>query len=208
MFVFRSLGRYSSEEESDSDTKSSRREKNRRATMAAPPMQPPTSTTSSRSSRKSQRIEKSNDIPADIVSPSKKESLSSTVTTTTRSQKIVRTARDEFDTGSDSESEIVGNSNFNNSNNRNVDFSRGSSFTSPNSSTRKFSPPKSTIDNSFSRNVSFSTTSPSPSRYLSSQGSASEYASERLNQIRSRLSLGNSGKAIYTAVHYLQCKSV
>ncbi|KAJ8964210.1 hypothetical protein NQ314_005039 [Rhamnusium bicolor] len=186
----RSMGRYSSEEESDSDVKVTKKRENRRATMAAPLMQPPAASTRG---RKSTRL---NDTPEPEIShsPSRRDTKTTTSTTTTRTQRLMKSAQDEFDTGSDSESDIISN-NYNSPRGNDLEFKRSSPMKSaytPNSN--KYSPPKS-IDTSYSslRNISF-TSDASPSRLTSynSPSVASEYASDRLNQIRSRLSLGNS----------------
>ncbi|XP_050305727.1 LEM protein 2-like isoform X2 [Anthonomus grandis grandis] len=187
----RSLGRYSSEEESDTEIKS-KLQKNRRVTMAAP-----ASSSTAKTTRKTVVME------PDVVSSSPKKVIKST--TTTRSSKIVKSVRDDFDTGSDSESDIVASSNkpeksfTNDSYNDEVEFNRRSSPVKSASFSR-YSPAKSTDDLSYSttRNVSFGAGS-SPGRHTSTtfgevgvlSGSlASDYAADRLNQIRSRLSLG------------------
>ncbi|KAJ8950768.1 hypothetical protein NQ318_011261 [Aromia moschata] len=198
------FGEILSEEDSDPDVKVAKKKENRRATMAAPIMQPPVTTTRS---RKSTRL---NDTPEPeiIHSPPKRETRTTTSTTSTRTQKIIKSAHDEFDTGSDSESDIVTN-NYNSIRGGDLDYKRSSpiksSLSSPFISTsNKYSPPKSVDTSSYSsaRNVAFST-SASPSRLTSynSPSSASDYASDRLNQIRSRLSLGSSGydKPLYSA---------
>ncbi|XP_076257147.1 uncharacterized protein LOC143194338 isoform X1 [Rhynchophorus ferrugineus] len=185
----RSLGRYSSEEESDSDAKSLKKERNRRATMAAP-----VSTS---------KISKKSVVEPEVVNSSPKKRDIRTSVTSTRSQKIVKVAQDEFDTGSDSESDLVASSNkydtetydtsskydsFND-----VEYSkRVSPAKALSNSFSRYSPPK-TEDSGYTRRTTFSSSS-SPSRYTSVGGSlASDYAADRLNQIRSRLSLSSSG---------------
>lgn len=195
----RSLGRYSSEEDSDSEVKIAKKKDNRRATMAAPIMQPPSVTTR----RKSTRL---NDTEVEAShSPPRREVKTTTSSTSTRTHKILQSAQDEFDTGSDSESDILTNS-YNKGND--LDYKRSSplksSLTSSYSSStaNRYSPPK-PIDASYSssRNISFPTnTSPSRLTSYNSPSLASEYASDRLNQIRSRLSLNSSGydKPLYS----------
>lgn len=200
----RSLGRYSSEEESDTDAKSARKERNRRVTMAAP-----VSSTTTRVTRKVS-VE-----PPEVVSssPKKREVRSTTsTTTTTRSSRILKNAQDDFDTGSDSESDIVASSNkydtgkhndsrkYNDSFN-DVEFNKKSSgvLGSLSSSYSRYSPPKSEeVNYSTIRNLSYGA-NVSPSRQTLGESAglggslASDYAADRLNQIRSRLSLGSSG---------------
>lgn len=190
--IFRSLGRYSSEEDSDSEIKITKKKENRRATMAAPVMQPPSVTTR----RKSTRLNDTEIEPS--LSPSRREIKTTTSSTTTRTQKILKSAQDEFDTGSDSESDIITNS-YGRGND--LDYKRSSPIKSALSSpyasgtANRYSPPK-PVETSYSstRNISFSSNA-SPSRVTSynSPSLASEYASDRLNQIRSRLSLNTSG---------------
>lgn len=93
----KSLGRYSSEEDSETETKSSRRDRNRRATMAAPPV--PTSTKVTLRKSAGRRSDSDNELEATATEVK-------TVITSARSSRIVKTAQDEFDTGSESESEI------------------------------------------------------------------------------------------------------
>lgn len=179
----RSLGRYSSEEESDTDMKVTTKKKdNRRVTMGAPLMQPPSASPKIRKSTRFNEVVEP-EIP---VSPVKRE-IRTTTTTSSRSQKIIRNAQDEFDTGSDSESDIT-----NYQSSKVALDGRGSPLKSPLSSS-KYSPPKS-VETSYStsRNISFNTNA-SPSRHsnYNSPSLASEYASDRLNQIRSRLSLNS-----------------
>ncbi|XP_049825113.1 inner nuclear membrane protein Man1 isoform X3 [Aethina tumida] len=201
----RSLGRYSSEEESDNDVKTVKKDKNRRATMAAPLMQPPQASRGRRSNSRLNEVEQESDVNVynqnqshDLTetlqaslprSPPKKE-YRSTISATTRTSKIIAKAQDEFDTGSDSESDIVSNS-FKSTNS--AEYARGSPIKSStfNSS---YSPSKN-LESSFSRNVSYTTSvSPGRSSYTAplSGSLASDYATERLNQIRSRLSLNKS----------------
>ncbi|RZB39346.1 inner nuclear membrane protein Man1, partial [Asbolus verrucosus] len=158
----RSLGRYSSEDESDSDTKTAKRDKYKRATMAAPLMQPPSA--------------KKKPAKADSVeSPVRKEVKTST--TTTRTMKILHSAKDEFDTGSESD-EVA------------EKYSSIPSY-------RRDSPTKSpSLSESFKK-------TPSPARLPASfisASSAADAASDRISQIRSRLSQYNSGydKPYYT----------
>lgn len=193
----RSLGRYSSEEESDTDVRSSKKDKNRRATMAAPPVSPgrPGVTL-----RKSLRRNDSDDISEsgkDVVKSSKR-----TMTTT----KTVKTVQDEFDTGSDSEPEIIENDydstppQVTNSYEYKKESPIQSTF-SPSSpyrfqqSTSKYSPPKTVSSStSVSSSYSFSNKQASPSRYTTyTSNTNNDVALDRLNQIRSRLSLGNTG---------------
>ncbi|KAL1502130.1 hypothetical protein ABEB36_007322 [Hypothenemus hampei] len=188
----RSLGKYSSEEESDNETKSRRM---RRITLAAP--------VASTSVKINQKIVE----PEPVSSPKGKQTSASKT-------KIIRGVQDDFDTGSESESELVGSSEKLNSNVRRSpskydesledrDFKRRSPLkTSLSSSYSRYSPTKND-DSSFlnSRNVSFATSSParhtnyggteSAGSGLLSTSLASEYANDRLNQMRSRLSLGN-----------------
>lgn len=123
--------------------------------------------------------------------------------TSTRTQRIIKSAQDEFDTGSDSESDIVSN-NYSSgargtsasSYDRNSPI-KSSLSTSYTLDTSKYSPKPVESSYSSAKNVSFNTNA-SPSRMSSynSPSLASEYATDRLNQIRSRLSLNNSGKYI------------
>ncbi|XP_018561720.1 inner nuclear membrane protein Man1 [Anoplophora glabripennis] len=195
----KSLGRYSSEEDSDTELKVTKKKDNRRATMAVPIMQPPSVTTR----RKSTRL---NDTEVEDSHSPRREIKTTTSSTTTRTHKILKSAQDEFDTGSDSESDILTNS-YNKGND--LDYKRSSPIKSAltssyaSSTANRYSPLK-PIDASYSssRNISFSTANASPSRLTSynSPSLASEYASDRLNQIRSRLSLNSSGydKPLYS----------
>ncbi|XP_056630217.1 uncharacterized protein LOC130440859 isoform X2 [Diorhabda sublineata] len=173
----RSLGRYSSEDESDNDVKVTKKKENRRVTMAAPLMQPPAP------SMKVKKNSRFNEQPELEVpdSPIRKEIRT---TTTNRSHKIVRSTQDEFDTGSDSEPDL-------NYQSKGSDRLNSSLISSVNSSI-KYSPPKSVETSYSTRNISFNT-NVSPSRLTSynSPSLASEYATDKLNQIRSRLSLNN-----------------
>lgn len=187
----RSLGRYSSEEDSDTDVKSVKNQKNRRATMAAPV---------SSTTKTTRKVI----VEPEVVSSSPR---ATTKTSTTRTSKIVKLAQDDFDTGSDSESDIVASSNKYESASKeedlfqDVEFNKRSSpiKSSLSSSYSRYSP-KSPSDLSYSsvKNVSFSATS-SPARHTTyvpdtvglSESLASSYAADRLNQIRSRLSLGS-----------------
>jgi len=199
----RSLGRYSSEEESDTDVKTTKKDKNRRITMAAP-----VSSTSTRSTKKIS-------VEPEIVSSSpRKQEVRSTTTTTTRSSRVVKNSQDDFDTGSDSESDIVASSHkydtslkYEDSYN-DVEFNKKRTpvLGSLSSSYSRYSPPKSD-DVGFNRNLSFGA-NVSPSRHATvgettglGGSLASDYAAEKLNQIRSRLSLGSPGydrSATYT----------
>ncbi|XP_028129072.2 uncharacterized protein LOC114325263 isoform X1 [Diabrotica virgifera virgifera] len=176
----RSLGRYSSEDESDNDAKVTKKKDNRRATMAAPLMQPPAS---SPKLRKSTRYD---DEPEAPPSPVKRDIRTVTTTSSTRSQKIIKNAQDEFDTGSDSESDLT---NYNSKGF--ISDQRGSPLKSTLSSTSKYSPSKSVESSYFStKNISnYASASPSRVSTYNSPSLASEYATDRLNQIRSRLSL-------------------
>ncbi|XP_074040272.1 LEM domain-containing inner nuclear membrane protein MAN1 isoform X2 [Leptinotarsa decemlineata] len=185
----RSMGRYSSEEDSDSELKVSKKKENRRITMAAPIMQPPSVGVKVRkSTRFNESPEPENNVGIQLSrSPVKHESRTTT-TTTTKTQKIIKSAQDEFDTGSESESDIVNNYKLIKGTSN---FSKNLPVTSPNSSSVRYSPPKST-DTSYSstRNVSFNiNASPSRVSTYNSPSLASEYASDKLNEIRSRLSL-------------------
>lgn len=133
-------------------------------------------------------------------SPIKKEIKT---TTTSRTQRIIKTAQDEFDTGSDSESDIVTN-NYSTTQRGTATSSlydrhspiKSSLSSSYISDASKFSPKPLESSYSSAKNVSFnSNTSPGRMSY-NSPSLASEYATDRLNQIRSRLSLNNSGKYI------------
>lgn len=156
----RSLARYSSEEESDTDI-SSTRKSNRRVTMGAP----------------SSQYVKQNDSPQQ---PPEVHKMSSTTTTTRR---VVKTqSQDEFDTGSDSEPEII-------ENNRSS-FSPMSQMSFQQSTTNYSRPQTVTSSSHFSNSYSTSLSDKpvSSSRFTSTH---SEDALDRLNEIRSRLSLGS-----------------
>lgn len=131
-----------------------------------------------------------------------------------RSQKIFKTAQDDFDTGSESESDIVTNS-YNSASmglgGDNSAYSRGSPLKSNYSSVKssllssygdgsadaggdRYQSPKS--DNSYGTGKSSSFNANSSTGRISTYNSpslASEYAADRLNQIRSRLSLNSPG---------------
>lgn len=93
--------------------------------MAAPLMQPPQASRGRRSNSRLNEVEQESDVNIynqnqshDLTetlqaspprSPPKKE-YRSTISATTRTSKIIAKAQDEFDTGSDSESDIVSNS--------------------------------------------------------------------------------------------------
>ncbi|XP_066255672.1 uncharacterized protein [Euwallacea similis] len=182
----RSLGKYSSEDESDTDVKAVKNQKNRRVTMG------PVSSTSRTSMKSTEEQEEVSSSPHKPI----RAQTSSTNTSTITTSKVIRPTQDYFDTGSDSESDVVVSSNKNFiSNSRDEDsfddmeFNRRPSAKSPFSSTYA----------SFSsgRNVSFSGTS-SPSRHTSygetaglAGSLASDYAADKLNQIRTRLSVGS-----------------
>ncbi|KAK5638473.1 hypothetical protein RI129_012768 [Pyrocoelia pectoralis] len=157
----RSLGRYSSEEESDTDV-SSTRKSNRRVTMGAP----------------SPRYAKQNDSP-------QPQEVHKTTRTTTTTRKVVKTqSQDEFDTGSDSEPEIIENNS--------TSFSPLSQMNFEHSTTKYSRPRTVTSSSNFSNSYSTSL-SPQPlssSRFTSTTNSG-DGALDRLNQIRSRLSLGS-----------------
>lgn len=126
-----------------------------------------------------------------------------TTTVTTRTRNTVKSAQDEFDTGSDSEPDFVSNR---------YSYS-GSGLGGANSSLGKHSPlidyslnssygsgsegrsPKNDFSFDLSKNKSFKADSSTgrPSG-LHSPSLASEYAADKLNQIRSRLSLGSPSK--------------
>ncbi|KAI4454756.1 inner nuclear membrane protein man1 lem domain containing protein [Holotrichia oblita] len=166
----RSLTRYSSEEESDVDVKIKKDKK--RATMAAPP----TRVTLRKTTRKTENDNEIN-MGRPIISEEKR---------TTRTTKVT-TVESGFDTGSDSESEIIERSFKSPVNNH--DIKKAPSPVSSSSyveTIRKYSPPKFAED-VISKPVS-TTYSPRSTAYSSN---ASDYASDRLNQIRSRLSLGS-----------------
>lgn len=139
-----------------------------------------------------------------------------TTTTTTRTQKILKASQDEFDTGSESESDIISN----NYGSSNIGLG-GSSTTYERSSPIKtnYSPIKPSLLNSYSGDIDNAGDRYSPSRVDTSYGTgksssfnantstsrfstynspsvASEYAADRLNQMRSRLSLGSPSKLI------------
>lgn len=121
--------------------------------------------------------------------PIRKEVKTSTLTS--RTQKIIQTSQDEFDTGSESESDIVGN-NYVTTRGSSSEFSRSSPIKPSVSSsyTSRYSPPES-ADLSYTsiRNAAYNNSSPSRISSYNSPSLASEYAADRLNQIRSRLSL-------------------
>lgn len=154
----RSLGRYSSEDDSDSDTKTAaasiKKDKYKRQTMGAPMMQPPL--------LKKRTIKA--DSPLEAPPPPVKREVK-TSTTTTRTMKILEAAKDDFDTGSESD-EVA--EKYNNSSTRE----------SPNLSDRF-------------KSMSQSSPNRLPTSFLSA-ASAVDAASDRINQIRSRLSQYNS----------------
>lgn len=182
--------RYSSEEESDTEVKAKKEAKNRRATMAAPSAMPaPVSKLPLRKNAKRSEPEEV-EVAAD-------ERKVVTSTTTTRSSRTVKSSSQDYDTGSDSESEVTAHMEAKKSSNHSYEPEPRSSP----AKTTRLSPEKSRTESSFSRNTTYtSATSASPSRYSTNYNSpASEYAADRLNQIRSRLSLGNPGKNHYIA---------
>ncbi|XP_017781399.1 PREDICTED: LEM protein 2 [Nicrophorus vespilloides] len=171
----RSLAQFSSEEESDNDVKVIKKDKNRRATMAiVPPMQPPTI-------KNVKKILRSNDDEA----PASKSTVFEE--RKTRSSKIeMSTTSKDNDTNSDSESEIV-DTDYKKPVSRNVYIRKESPIKT---STYKYS------SNSISSPVSDTLAS---RKYLSNRVSSYDAStspkvdtSEKLNQIRSRLSLSNS----------------
>lgn len=197
----RSLGRYSSEEESDTEIKATKSQKNRRVTMAAPPMQPPASSSRIRKSTRTAEQPLSEE-ESEVVSPRREtRNVSTTVTTTTRTKKIIKNAQDEYDTGSESESDIVVNNFKDKANDVEKKASPVKSYSSYTSTTTsgKYSPPK-LLDNSYKSGSSYV----SPSRVTSfSTGNslASEYAADRLSQIRQRYSYGSPSydKPLYSS---------
>lgn len=138
-----------------------------------------------------------------------------TTTTTTRTQKILKASQDDFDTGSESESDIVSNSysptniglgGANTSYERHspiktnystMKSSLSSSFGRENldSAGDRYSPPRTDLSYGTAKSTSFNANS-STGRFstYNSPSLASEYASDRLNQIRSRLSLNSPSK--------------
>ncbi|CAH1155497.1 unnamed protein product [Phaedon cochleariae] len=191
------MGRYSSEEDSDSELKTTKRKDNRRITMAAPIMQPPSSNTKVRkSTRLNETFEP--EIATEISSPVKRDLRTTTTSSsTTRTQKLIKAVQDEFDqdefdTGSDSESDVAVK--YKPTRESVADNNRSSPVrpTSTNPYAIKYSPPQSPENSYSSRNVSYNANaSPSRPSSYNSPSLASEYASDRLNQIRSRLSLTN-----------------
>lgn len=99
LYFYRSLAKYSSEEESDGEVKV-KRDKNRRATVAASFMQPPAASKSRKTTKTVPKEEPVNTSSAATVS-------SETRTTTRRTTRIVKPVDEgDFETGSDSETEI------------------------------------------------------------------------------------------------------
>uniref|UniRef100_A0A1Y1LHR1 LEM domain-containing protein n=1 Tax=Photinus pyralis TaxID=7054 RepID=A0A1Y1LHR1_PHOPY len=149
----RSLGRYSSEEESDGDVSSTKRS-TRRATMGAP---------SVRSVKQTE--------------PEVRKSTTHTTTTTTK--RVQKTFQDEFDTGSDSEPEVI---------EVDTSFSPMSQMNFQQSTTKYSRPQTVTSSSHFSNSYSPSL---ADRPVLSSRFTSptSDGALDRLNQIRSRLSL-------------------
>lgn len=140
-----------------------------------------------------------------------------TTTTTIRTQKIFKTAPDDFDTGSDSESDIVSNS-YNSSSiglgGANSPYGRSSPIKSNYSPTKsslsssyevghvdsggdRYSSPSADLSYGMGRSTSFKANSSSNRvSNFNSPSLASAYAADRLNEIRSRLSL-NSPSEFY-----------
>ncbi|VEN35969.1 unnamed protein product, partial [Callosobruchus maculatus] len=150
--------------------------------MAIPPvMQPPPPAASVGRSRKSTRLNDTADIRISS-SPPKKEVKTSSFSSITTRTKISRptTVQDEFDTGSDSESDLVTNSY----------RSSPTKLRNESSGSRDYFTRESPSKNlSKSPDISYgSSHSLSESRY-NSPSLASDYANDRLNQIRNRLSL-------------------
>lgn len=72
-------------------------------------------------------------------------------------------------------------------------------------SSRKYSPPK-IAEDVVSKPISVSySSSQLPSRYTSYGSSPSDYAADRLNQIRSRLSLGTPSKCCARCLGFILC---
>lgn len=134
----------------------------------------------------------------------------------------MKSAQDDFDTGSESESDITSN-NYNSSSTglggANSIYARSSpikttyspitssslsSYESAkiDSSGDRYSPPKSDLAYGTGRSTSFNMNSPSRISTYNSPSLASEYAADRLNQIRSRLSLNSSSKFIVLVLSY------
>nr|CAH7749777.1 unnamed protein product [Callosobruchus chinensis] len=148
--------------------------------MATPPvMQPPPPAASVGRSRKSTRLNDTADTRISSSPPKREVKTSSFSSTTTTRTKILRptTVQDEFDTGSDSESDLVTNS-YRSSPTKSGDESGGN---------REYFTRESPSKN-LSRSLDISSQSLSESRY-NSPSLASDYANDRLNQIRNRLSL-------------------
>lgn len=154
----RSLGRYSSEEESDNDVSSTKRS-TRRATMGAPSVR---------------------GVKPKDPTPEVRETTKHTTTTTTK--RVQKTLQDEFDTGSDSEPEVI---------EMDTSFSPMSQLNFQ-TSTTKYSRPQTVTSSSHFSNSYSPSLSDKPvlsSRFTSP---ASDGALDRLNQIRSRLSLSTT----------------
>ncbi|KAK9892498.1 hypothetical protein WA026_020488 [Henosepilachna vigintioctopunctata] len=182
----RSLGKYSSEDDSDNEVKVAKTK--RRATMAAPPIVPPQPKPTL---KKTTRIVETT-IEEDVPKKEIRANTSTSSTTFSRASRIVQKRQDEFDTGSESETEIIQRS-------QNVSpeienklggrqYGLGSSFGSSNTIGRGESPKK-ILDNSYS-SVFPSPVSDRPAAF--SSPISTDAASDRLNQIRSRLNLGQS----------------
>ncbi|XP_044763400.1 LEM protein 2 [Coccinella septempunctata] len=173
----RSLGKYSSEDDSDNEVKAVRNR--RRVTMAAPPMQPPANPPTLKKTTRIVETTIEEDIP--------KAPLANV--TSTRTSRIIKNVQNEYDTGSDSESEIIRSSQISSSaaeKSSGKQFQFTSSFNSAGSSLRES--PKKSLDTSYSR--AFSSTE-KPVAFSSPV--SLESSSDRLNQIRSRISVGTTG---------------
>lgn len=138
-----------------------------------------------------------------------------TSTTTTRTQRIVKTAQDEFDTGSESESDIAlnnyespsaglrGTGSSYRSSPIKTNYSPIKSFlnssygnTTIDASGDRYSPPKADLSYGIGKSTLNANVSTNRSSNYNSPSLASEYAADRLNQIRSRLSLYSPGEYI------------
>lgn len=161
------LGQYSSEEDSDNEIKAVKNK--RRVTMAAPIKEAPKPLVKKTTRIVETTIEE--DVPV-------KKTTRTNVSFGTRSSKMVEKANqeDEYDIGSESDSEVTANMN-------------GNNFVEErNTSTGKSHGSFKSLEGSYSKTFS---TSERPAAY-SSPVTDFDSASERLNQIRSRLSLGNT----------------
>ncbi|CAG9770188.1 unnamed protein product [Ceutorhynchus assimilis] len=193
----RSLGRYSSEEETDDEVKAIKIQKNRRVTMAAP--------TSSTTIKPVGKFISNPEVGTSSPNIESRRSVT-TNKSSTRTSRILKNARDAFDTGSESESDVIASEL---SEPMDISLKYEDTYNDlPN--TRRSTPIRSSLyspikssDHSFAatKNVSFA--SPS-SRYSTSYtesssalpGSlASNYAAEALSSIRTR-----TPTACYTTV--------